>query len=236
MSDADLFAQEHGILAGARAVFDNPAAGDNAYRHSLGNLIGAYERLIRDTRQLIRRSDREELEMNRLNYRLQELASELKFRVSHDALTGAISRGALVERAGAMLDDGCVALIMVDIDHFKRVNDIHGHPAGDAILQGVAACLIHLVDGEGPVGRVGGEEFAVLLPGQSLEAAGELAERMRAHLASTRFTETPDVEVTASFGVSWNERHASFERAYARTDEALYEAKRLGRNRVVCLA
>jgi diguanylate cyclase (GGDEF)-like protein len=234
MSDADLFALEHGILANARAVFEDPAAGEEGCRHTLGNLIGAYERLIRDTRQLIRRSDREEFEMNRLNYRLQELASELKFRVTHDALTGAISRGALVERAGEMLADGCVALVMLDIDHFKRVNDHHGHPAGDAVLRGVAACLIELVDGDGPVGRVGGEEFAVLLPGQSLLAATGLAERMRAHLASQCFAEVPDLLVTASFGVTWNAQHASFERAYARTDEALYEAKRLGRNRVVC--
>ncbi len=133
-----------------------------------------------------------------------------------------------------MLADGCVALVMLDIDHFKRVNDHHGHPAGDAVLRGVAACLIELVDGDGPVGRVGGEEFAVLLPGQSLLAATGLAERMRAHLASQCFAEVPDLLVTASFGVTWNAQHASFERAYARTDEALYEAKRLGRNRVVC--
>jgi len=235
MSDADLFALEHGILANARAVFEDPAAGEESYRRALGNLIGAYERLIRDTRQLIRRSDREELEMNRLNGRLQELAYELEFRATHDALTGAINRGAMMERAGVMLADGSVALIVLDIDHFKRVNDAFGHLAGDAVLRGAVSSLIELVNGTGQVGRIGGEEFAVLLPEQSQDAAAALAEHMRARIAGHHFPELPGWQVTASFGVSWNARHASFERAYARADEALYEAKRQGRNRVVCV-
>jgi len=235
MSDADLFALEHGILANARAVFEDPAAGEVSYRRALGNLIGAYERLIRDTRQLIRRSDREELEMNRLNGRLQELAYELEFRATHDALTGAINRGAMMERAGVMLADGSVALIVLDIDHFKRVNDAFGHLAGDAVLRGAVSSLIELVNGTGQVGRIGGEEFAVLLPEQSQDAAAALAEHMRARIAGHHFPELPGWQVTASFGVSWNARHASFERAYARADEALYEAKRQGRNRVVCV-
>ncbi|WP_454725346.1 MULTISPECIES: GGDEF domain-containing protein [Cupriavidus] len=233
MSEPDLFELENSAVAGARAVFCNPDAGEAAYRRTLGELIGHYERLMRETRRLIRRSDREELEMNRLNQRLQELARELEFRATRDTLTGALNRGAVIEQAGQILAGGSLALIVLDIDHFKRVNDTLGHPVGDAVIRGVTECLTQTVLDAGMVGRVGGEEFAALLPARPLSAAMDLANRIRLRIAAHAFAEAPDLQVTASFGVSWNPRGTSFEYAYGRADEALYEAKRSGRNRVV---
>ena len=106
MSEPDLFESENSVLAHAKAVFCDVDAGEDAYRHTLGQLISYYERLMRETRRLIRRSDREELEMNRLNHRLQELAQELEYRATHDTLTGALNRGAVIDRATAALARG----------------------------------------------------------------------------------------------------------------------------------
>ncbi|MGO4305361.1 GGDEF domain-containing protein [Cupriavidus sp. RAF12] len=232
MSEPDLFESENSALAHARAVFCDVDAGEEAYRHTLGQLISYYERLVRETRRLIRRSDREELEMNRLNHRLQELAQELEYRATHDTLTGALNRGAVIDRATAALARGSLALIVLDIDHFKRLNDTFGHPVGDAVICGVTACLKNAVGTEGAIGRVGGEEFAALLPGLTLDKATSLAERMREAIAGYRFPAPVDREVTASFGVSWTAEGRTFEYAYGRADEALYQAKRDGRNRV----
>ncbi|KAB0602064.1 GGDEF domain-containing protein [Cupriavidus pauculus] len=232
MSEPDLFESENSVLAHAKAVFCDVDAGEDAYRHTLGQLISYYERLMRETRRLIRRSDREELEMNRLNHRLQELAQELEYRATHDTLTGALNRGAVIDRATAALARGSLALIVLDIDHFKRLNDDFGHPVGDAVICGVTACLKDTVCAEGVIGRVGGEEFAALLPDFMIDEAIALAERMREAIAAYRFPSPVNRQVTASFGVSWSPQGRTFEHAYGRADEALYEAKRSGRNRV----
>jgi len=232
MPGPDLFESENSVLAHARSVFCDVEAGEEAYRHTLGQLISYYERLMRETRHLIRRSDREELEMNRLNHRLQELAQELEYRATHDTLTGALNRGAVIDRATAALARGSLALIVVDIDHFKRLNDDFGHPAGDAVICGVTACLKDTVRAEGAIGRMGGEEFAALLPGFTIDEATALAERMRQAIAEQRFPAPVNRQVTASFGVSWSPQGRAFEHAYGRADEALYGAKRGGRDRV----
>jgi len=233
MSEPDLFESENSVLAHAKAVFCDVDAGEESYRHTLGQLISYYERLMRETRRLIRRSDREELEMNRLNHRLQELAQELEYRATHDTLTGALNRGAVIDRATAALARGSLSMIVLDIDHFKRLNDAYGHPVGDAVICGVTACLKDTVDAEGAIGRVGGEEFTALLPGVPLEDALVLAEDMRHAIATHRFPSPVDCPVTASFGVSWSAQGRTFEHAYGRADEALYDAKRNGRNRVM---
>ncbi len=228
--EPDLFESENSVLAHARSVFCDVDAGEDAYRHTLGQLISYYERLMRETRRLIRRSDREELEMNRLNHRLQELAQELEYRATHDTLSGALNRGAVIDLATAALARGNLALIVLDIDYFKRLNDDFGHPAGDAVICGVTACLKDAVHAEGAIGRVGGEEFAALLPGFTIDEAVDLAEKMRQAISQYRFPAPVNRQVTASFGVSWSPQGRAFEHAYGRADEALYDAKRSGRN------
>jgi diguanylate cyclase (GGDEF)-like protein len=227
----DLFDQENRALQMARAAFDRP---DAPHRDALSDLIGAYERLLRETRRLVRRSDREELEMNRLNQRLHDLASELEFRATHDSLTGVLNRGAIIDRANRRLQESDLALVVLDIDHFKRVNDNFGHPVGDAVIRGVVACLKQVVPATADIGRVGGEEFTVLMNVPSFDSATDMAERMRLAVAGQGFEDLPRPHhITASFGVSWLRRGGSFDNAYSRADEALYQAKRLGRNQVV---
>jgi len=229
---AELFDAESHALRAAKAVQADPAAGEEQQRRALGELAIAYERLLRETSRLIRRSDREELEMNRLNQRLNELATELEFRATHDSLTGVLNRAAIIDRANRWLRRDCAALIVLDIDHFKRINDTFGHPVGDQVLCGVVERLKAVVPSSAEIGRVGGEEFSVLLPGHSFDAAQALAEHLRKAIATHAFDLPEQHTITASFGVSWLVKGSGFHEAYCMADEALYAAKREGRNRV----
>ena len=133
-----------------------------------------------------------------------------------------------------------LAVLMVDIDHFKRVNDEHGHPTGDRVLALVGQTMRQLTRAADLVGRFGGEEFMVIAPETPFEAARVVAERVRVTIAER--SSGPEAKgrglpaVTVSIGVSTTELHvASAEELVKRSDEALYRAKRDGRNRV-CLA
>jgi diguanylate cyclase (GGDEF)-like protein len=233
LSPPDLFDAENRLLADAQAVFEGPGEDAEQSRRSLGLLIGSYDRLLRETRRLVRRSDREELELNRLNQQMQDLAAELEYRATYDSLTGVLNRAAVIDRAQGMLGDGGLALIVLDIDHFKLINDSFGHPIGDRVICGVVDCLKALAPAMAQVGRVGGEEFTLLLPQMEIEAAHELAEKLRAAISGHDFSLPQARVVTASFGVSCQPLGGSFDAAYRSADEALYVAKRAGRNRVV---
>ena len=228
----DLFKSEFDALEQARGILALPQADAQLYRQSLGEMTVHFERLVRETRRLIGRSDRAEREMNTLNAQLQILARQLEHRATHDALTGVLNRGAIIEQTTRTLSRLGVAMIVLDIDHFKKVNDAFGHPAGDAVIQGIVGCLRQIVGERGLIGRVGGEEFTVLLPAGTLEEGVEAAEAMRAAIASHVFLLPVNHAVTASFGVSAHPAGTGFDLAYGSADAALYRAKRSGRNRV----
>ena len=125
--------------------------------------------------------------------------------------------------------------VMVDLDYFKKINDVHGHPVGDAMLQHVAALLQRGVRTTDTVARLGGEEFIVLLPDTTREGACELAEKLRVMVYATPLVYLGvALPITASFGVSGTTRgqKAAIESIYAAADRALYVAKQLGRNQV----
>ncbi|XDF37828.1 GGDEF domain-containing protein [Paracidovorax avenae] len=232
----DLFESENRALLAARAAYDAchaPAHAEDC-RQALGGLLAAYERLLRETRRLVRRSDRAELEMNQLNQQLTELAEQLHYRATHDPLTGVLNRAAIIEQVNGQFEAGSVALIVLDIDHFKKVNDSFGHPVGDRVIRGVVDCLKSVVPGSAQIGRVGGEEFTVLLPGEDGQACERVAEAARGAIEGADFGLPDGSRVTASFGVSWLPGGCVFDDAYGLADEALYGAKRAGRNRVVC--
>ncbi len=228
----DLFKSEFDALGHARSILSLPQADAQLYRQSLTDMALHFERLIRETRRLIGRSDRAEREMNTLNAQLQTLARQLEHRATHDALTGVLNRGAIIEQTSNTLLKVGVAMIVLDIDHFKKVNDEFGHPAGDAVIQGIVGCLRQIVGERGLIGRVGGEEFTVLLPGGDLADGLGAAEAMRAAIADHVFMLPVNRPVTASFGVSAHPAGTGFDEAYGSADAALYRAKRAGRNRV----
>ena len=125
-----------------------------------------------------------------------------------------------------------VCLVMMDIDHFKRVNDEHGHPVGDEVLLAVAERLVKCLGRKGKAYRYGGEEFALVLPNYSPEEAVGLAERVRLDIEGAVLS-TKSLSITASFGVACVPEHASEAAALLeKSDAALYRAKEQGRNRV----
>jgi diguanylate cyclase (GGDEF)-like protein len=166
---------------------------------------------------------------------------ELLSLVRTDQLTGAASRRAFVEdvaKAAARFDRHGreSALIMFDIDHFKRINDTYGHPAGDKVLRAVGACCTSLARTQDSFGRVGGEEFALLLSDSSLEGALQTAERFREALAGLVIAHDPPIGMTASFGVAvFSPSCRTGEAIMAEADRGLYLAKHAGRNRC-CVA
>ncbi len=232
MSDNDLFEAETAALNAAYDVISKDDASGDEYRVALDNLAKNYHRLMRETRRLIARSDRKELELNTLNFKLEQLTSELDYKARHDNLTGVLNRGAVFDRAEHYLKSNPLSLIVLDIDFFKRINDEFGHPTGDAVLRELVKKLKSALNGVGEIGRVGGEEFTVLLPNIGLDDAIEIAENVRLAIASETFTCFPRPHVTASFGISWSDTNSDFENAYGRADAALYKAKHNGRNRV----
>jgi diguanylate cyclase len=133
------------------------------------------------------------------------------------------------DRSGAPL---CLAVI--DIDHFKRVNDTHGHAAGDAVLRSFAELALAAVRRTDVMARWGGEEFLLLLPATGIDAAGEVLERMRAHARDApRPDDPPTPAVTFSAGLVESPAGESIDAAIERADQAMYRAKREGRDRVV---
>jgi diguanylate cyclase (GGDEF)-like protein len=162
-------------------------------------------------------------------------------RIVRDPLTGLMNRGELVRRLALELEEGStpgrgVALLMVDVDHFKRVNDTHGHPAGDEVLREVARRLNTGHRDQDLVARFGGEEFALVLPDATREGATSVAERLRVRVAEAPIPagEGVQVTVTVSVGMAIFPGDGGDPAALtAAADRALYAAKRGGRDRVV---
>jgi diguanylate cyclase (GGDEF)-like protein len=160
---------------------------------------------------------------------------DLYTRAVQDGLTGLWTKRHFMTQARDQIEAARrygepLALIMVDVDHFKKVNDTHGHQAGDQVLKGVAEILRKRVRG-GMAFRYGGEEMAVLLPKSDAAAALQVAERLRSSIDARK---VGGVKVTASFGVAELEGSTpGWEALVERADQALYRAKESGRNRVV---
>jgi diguanylate cyclase (GGDEF)-like protein len=187
---------------------------------------------------LRRQQRRQERDIEALVARTAQLRNEqdsLRRQAAIDQLTGVLNRRG-VEQALADLGEqagSAVALVVVDIDHFKRINDDHGHNAGDQVLQRVAAVMLRNVRAGDILGRWGGEEFVVACLQCTAEHAAQVAEKIRLRLESTHFGTRQRIHVTASFGVATMQGTSDFAETFRRADEALYRAKSEGRNRVV---
>jgi diguanylate cyclase (GGDEF)-like protein len=180
---------------------------------------------------------RQQDELERLTVKLESLAVT-------DALTGLSNRrrfdeGLELEWLRARRDSLPLSLIMIDVDHFKQINDAHGHPCGDGVLRDIAHELMRHVRRAGDlVARYGGEEFAVLLPNTDLATACLFAERLREAIQMKPLDAANNsFSITVSCGVSCalaESLHGRREWLIQEADTALYEAKRSGRNKVVC--
>jgi diguanylate cyclase (GGDEF)-like protein len=155
-----------------------------------------------------------------------------------DPLTGLLNRKALMGRFAELAEQAAltgesVALVLCDVDRFKEVNDEHGHERGDAVLKEVAYVMRRSLRSFELVYRLGGDEFLILLPGATTDTAHDLAERMRDALKDAR---PGGLEITVSVGVASARRDLSFEPLFRAADDALYRAKREGRDRVATAA
>ncbi|QSX76962.1 GGDEF domain-containing protein [Agrilutibacter solisilvae] len=181
-------------------------------------------------------SEREwyERQLDQHQQQLQARNAELTLESLTDALTGLPNRRAFAARmeqalAHAHAGGAPMALAIIDIDHFKQINDLHGHPAGDDTLVKVARALAAQFTAPSVVARFGGEEFAVVLPGVTAEAA-----QVQCDHAREAVEWFPDgLPVTVSIGLTAVQSGDTVSALYTRADRGLYEAKRTGRNRVV---
>lgn len=171
--------------------------------------------------------------------RLHKLMRMLEQRAQIDGLTGLWNRNYFNERLAAELNasrrgDSPISLVMCDLDHFKKLNDGFGHPAGDAVLQAFAAILGQEIRTYDIACRYGGEEFALILPGANVMEAAGVCERIRKALESRVFRKYPNMRVTGSFGVTDRPITGANDPAgwIEAADRALYSAKQGGRNRV----
>lgn len=176
----------------------------------------------------------------RLRREVEAVALALQERTTHDDLTGAWNRASILQMLEeeinrARRDRASLAVLMADVDGFKMVNDTHGHLVGDIVLREVAARLGATVRGYDRVGRYGGDEFLLVLPGCSAEGALGLGERLRQAVGGVPVALSDgELTVTLSVGVACltHRRLSDARDLVGRADAALYEAKRLGRDRV----
>ena len=155
-----------------------------------------------------------------------------------DSLTGINNRAAMdrcLERELELAHrhDHALSLMIVDVDHFKRINDSLGHSAGDAVLKTLTTCMKETMRVSDMLFRYGGEEFALLLSGTDLDGARQMGERLRAAVDAYHFSyNNKKIDVTVSIGVASVGRRDSANRLFNKADAALYQAKKAGRNQV----
>lgn len=167
-----------------------------------------------------------------------EWTEALRANASRDPLTGLQNRAAFEQSIRSLLpraqSEECpLSLIVVDIDHFKQVNDVWGHQAGDQVLSNFGELASQMVRDCDVIGRIGGEEFCIAVWNCDNEPAERLAQRIKQGLAQLEHSAlNSDIRLTASFGLATAREGESYERLFARADEALYRAKDNGRDRV----
>ncbi len=197
------------------------------------------EEILNVVGQLIESNEEMQRQLHSAEARLQHQAAEIASRSEEartDALTQLANRRAfdlaLADSAKAFQESKSpTALVMVDVDHFKRFNDRYGHPAGDAVLRGVAGVLSEELHKTGVVCRYGGEEFAVVFPGKTARDVAESVEHCRSVITERTFEfEGTHFRITCSVGLAEFHQAGTPETLVARADEALYHSKKSGRN------
>jgi diguanylate cyclase len=197
-------------------------------------VVGAVSALSIQLGRMRRRLSQQKKELREALERIQTLATR-------DALTGLLNRRAMLEALTheaqrVQRGSGPMCLALIDLDHFKRINDTHGHAAGDRVLRGFADIACEELRATDVLSRWGGEEFMLLLPATGMAAARVCIERMRTRLAATPFDDiAPGLTATFSAGFAQCLGDADLEHAMERADQAMYKAKAEGRNRTLCL-
>ena len=208
--------------------------GDGPNSGALQDVMAHTQEMRAAVGQLKSRLDASQQEIEKLRSEVDRVRTEALV----DVLTGLPNRRAFDQAMTATLGHhgATVSLLVCDIDHFKKINDTHGHLFGDTVLKLVAQALRSSLKPPQLAARVGGEEFAILVPGESVQAAMQLAERIRSTIAASRIrrkdSQEPIGQVTLSLGVATLQPGENAEAWFERADRALYVSKAQGRNRV----
>ena len=187
---------------------------------------------------LIRNQVKEEGKLRAMTVSLSARSETLEQAALTDGLTGMQNRRYFDDALKEYIEefrriDKPVGLMILDLDHFKQVNDTHGHDVGDEVLRAVANCLKDMTRYHDVVARLGGEEFAVVTPNMDAELLAKFAERIRKAIANMSvLSGNVRLKITTSVGLAVWDRKETAEDFYRRADRQLYEAKRMGRNRV----
>lgn len=187
---------------------------------------------------LIRRQVMEENKLRAMTESLSVRSQHLERAALTDALTGMQNRRYFDDALKEYLDefrrvDRPVGLMVVDLDHFKQINDTHGHDVGDEVLRAVGNCLKDMTRYHDVVARLGGEEFAVVAPNMDIEMMTRFAERIRKAIGGMAIVSgSARLKVTASLGIAVWDRKEAAESLFRRADQQLYLAKKTGRDRV----
>jgi two-component system, cell cycle response regulator len=187
---------------------------------------------------LIRIQAQEEGKLREMTASLSARSQKFEHAALTDSLTGMQNRRYFDDALREYLQefrriDKPIGLMILDLDHFKQVNDTHGHDVGDSVLRAVADCLKDFTRFHDVVARLGGEEFAILAPNITEDLLMKLAERIRTAISALPILAgNVRIRVTTSVGLAVWDRKESAEDFYRRADRMLYEAKRMGRNRV----
>ena len=174
-------------------------------------------------------------EIARLHERLGRAHGELSERARRDGMTGMLNRESFMDAAEAKLrQGGRGVLLLIDADRFKAINDVHGHQAGDAALLAISDAIRGAIRGGEIAGRIGGEEFAIYLPGLGAEGAESVAERIRSAVSALnlRSAEGEPIALSVSIGGAGFQNGASLQDLIAIADRELYRAKDAGRDAV----
>ncbi|NNG01579.1 MAG: GGDEF domain-containing protein [Desulfobacteraceae bacterium] len=200
----------------------------------LGRLNMSYEQLLKEYRQAKEKAERLAADLQKANDKLQDLAYK-------DGLTGLNNHRQFQELMDKELSRSIrykrpFSLILFDLDHFKKINDTYGHPAGDFVLKKVSRVLGEAIRASDTASRYGGEEFAMILPETDLKGAAILCERVRKSIADQKMT-TGDVDIRVTVSCGFTSYNTDFPKTtkaelIAAADKALYNSKRSGRNRI----
>jgi len=211
--------------------------------NNASDLKKVISKIAKETNEMAEVSKSLKSDLDAANEEMDQLRAELvKVRESAatDALTGLLNRGTFDKKLDDLLEakvftKACLA--MLDLDHFKQVNDTHGHVVGDNVLKYTAKLLKKYTESQHHVARYGGEELAIIMPDTSLKKASEIAEKIRVSLAGSRLKKKNSSEsigqITVSIGISELKPDDTAENFIVRADNALYKAKETGRNKVV---
>jgi len=214
----------------SQALPDDPSEAKNILQQACKGLINAGNKLTTASRTMHEQMQQQNNQMTALTQHLKTAEAEAR----NDPLTGLANRRKLAEFLSTLPSNMPTSFIMIDIDHFKHINDRYGHDSGDDILKALATILKESTRSSDMVARLGGEEFCIILPGAAIQAAEALAANLCQSVSVHDFLSKDEIiNLTISLGISQKKESETAMESIKRSDQGLYQAKENGRNQFI---